>query len=111
MNLAQRLQAARGTAGDSVPTPVASHAPPAPAAIPPSAVEPRSVRVPGTSQQSPPYAAGSARKTVVAEVPPARDALAKLKDRAGSILFERLGTRLNDTTLTEDQLHALVSRS
>jgi pilus assembly protein CpaF len=34
--------------------------------------------------------------------------LNKLKDRAASALFERLGARLNDSTLTDEQLHALV---
>ncbi|MET3933124.1 CpaF family protein [Arthrobacter sp. OAP107] len=43
-----------------------------------------------------------------AAVAPAHDALAKLKDRAGGILFERLGTRLLDASLTEEQLHSLV---
>ena len=36
------------------------------------------------------------------------DALVKLKDRAASALFERLGARLNDPSLSESQLHALV---
>jgi pilus assembly protein CpaF len=36
------------------------------------------------------------------------EALTKLKDRAASALFERLGGRLNDPTMSEDQLHALV---
>ena len=36
------------------------------------------------------------------------DALVKLKDRAATALFERLGGRLNDPSLSEDQLHALV---
>jgi len=39
--------------------------------------------------------------------PPA-DALGKLKDRASRALFDRMGSRLNDATLNEDQLHALV---
>ncbi|UIJ34297.1 CpaF family protein [Allobranchiibius sp. GilTou73] len=39
---------------------------------------------------------------------PAIDALAKLKDRANNALFERMGARLNDPNLTQDQLHALV---
>ncbi|PNH81231.1 pilus assembly protein CpaF [Arthrobacter sp. AFG20] len=33
-----------------------------------------------------------------------------MKDRAGAILFERLGTRLIDTSLTEEQLHVLVQQ-
>ena len=32
----------------------------------------------------------------------------KLKDRAAAALFERLGARLNDPSLSESQLHALV---
>ena len=36
------------------------------------------------------------------------DALGQLKERASKALFERLGTRLNDATLSEEQLHALV---
>ncbi|MBP2416015.1 CpaF family protein [Microlunatus capsulatus] len=36
------------------------------------------------------------------------DALVKLKDRAAAALFERMGARLNDPTMSEDQLHALV---
>ncbi len=36
------------------------------------------------------------------------DALEKLKDRAAAALFERLGARLNDPSLSESQLHALV---
>ena len=36
------------------------------------------------------------------------DALTKLKDRAATALFDRMGTRLNDPTMSEDQLHAMV---
>jgi pilus assembly protein CpaF len=36
------------------------------------------------------------------------EALTKLKDRAASALFERMGARLNDPTMSEEQLHALV---
>ena len=109
MNLAQRLQAARGSAEQAAPNAPASQAPAAPAAVA-SSVEARFVRAPITPQPAPPFAAGSSRKPAATEAPPARDALAKLKDRAGSILFERLGTRLIDTSLTEDQLHALVQQ-
>ncbi|MFM9429216.1 CpaF family protein [Arthrobacter sp. MP_2.3] len=106
MNLAERLQAARGAAEPAPAAPV-RQAPATPASSAPDA---RSTRAPGKQQASVPQAALSARKSAVAEAPPARDALAKLKDRAGSILFERLGTRLIDTSLTEDQLHALVQQ-
>jgi pilus assembly protein CpaF len=107
MNLAERLQAARGTAKQPVPDePVIQ----APTTASSSAPDAHSARAPGRPQPPAPHVAGSPRKTAVAEAPPARDALAKLKDRAGSILFERLGTRLIDTSLTEDQLHALVQQ-
>ncbi len=36
------------------------------------------------------------------------DALRKLKDKTASTLFERIGARLNDPSLSEEQLHALV---
>jgi pilus assembly protein CpaF len=36
------------------------------------------------------------------------DALTRLKDRASRALFERLGTKLSDPDLPEEQLHALV---
>lgn len=40
--------------------------------------------------------------------PPPIDPLGKLKDRASKALFERIGARLNDVSLAEDQLHAIV---
>ncbi|MEH6820565.1 MAG: CpaF family protein [Dietzia psychralcaliphila] len=39
---------------------------------------------------------------------PEPDALITLKERASAALFERVGARLNNPSLTEDQLHALV---
>jgi len=39
---------------------------------------------------------------------PTSDALVPLKERASAALFERLGVRLNDSTLTEEQLHSYV---
>ncbi|HEX6237621.1 MAG TPA: CpaF family protein [Acidimicrobiales bacterium] len=45
------------------------------------------------------------------QAPPApTDALAELKSRAHEALFARLGVRLFDATLTEEQLHAYVAR-
>ena len=79
MNLADRLQAARGrppvapVSGGTLPAAVPS---PRPVASPP-------------------------------ETPPT-DALARLKDRVGKALFERMGSRMNDPNLDEGQLRALV---
>ncbi|MFE6256234.1 CpaF family protein [Agromyces sp. NPDC057865] len=43
-----------------------------------------------------------------AEPAPVSDALLELKERAAEELFRRIGSRLNDTTLTEEKLHALA---
>jgi pilus assembly protein CpaF len=49
------------------------------------------------------------RPSTAAAVPEAPgDALARLKERASHALFERLGTKLSDPDLPEQQLHALV---
>jgi pilus assembly protein CpaF len=97
MNLAQRLQAAHGTA----PHPV-TETPNAPAvhAAVPAAVVPVSKQ---TAAVAPPRP-----KPTPAAQPVVQDALAKMKDRAGAILFERMGSRLLDSTLNEDKLHQLV---
>ena len=80
MDLVSRLQAARG---GSEPSP----APAAPAAGAPVVPAPRPVVVPTT---------------------PPTDALARLKDRVGKALFERMGARMNDPSLSEDALRAIV---
>ncbi|WP_222267564.1 CpaF family protein [Modestobacter marinus] len=74
MNLAHRLEVARG--------------------LPP--VPPVSVPVPVAP--GPPTPVG----------PPPPDALAKLKDRVGKALFERMGSRMNDPSLSEEALRAIV---
>ncbi|MCZ2824698.1 MULTISPECIES: CpaF family protein [unclassified Modestobacter] len=76
MNLASRLDAARGVAVAPVPA-----APAAPVTTAP--------------------AAGFTG-------PPVPDALSRLKDRVGKALFERMGSRMNDPSLSEDQLRAIV---
>jgi pilus assembly protein CpaF len=80
VNLAERLSAARGA---PVPVP---HVPG------PAVTSPRSV----------------APARPVPAAPPVSDALTRLKDRLGKALFERVGARMNDPTLGEDQLRALV---
>jgi len=84
----------------------------------------RDAEVGHTPHSSTPSATATAsrdeRKTPVASasvaagrppvVPPdaGDDALIRLKERATAALFERLGGRLNDPSLSESQLHALV---
>ncbi len=79
MNLADRLQAARGR-------------PPA---------EP-------SSDGRPPVAVPAPRPVAPPPVAAPTDALARLKDRLGKALFERMGSRLNDPNLDEGQLRAIV---
>jgi pilus assembly protein CpaF len=40
--------------------------------------------------------------------PPPTDALTRLKDRVGKALFERMGSRMNDPSLSEEALRAIV---
>ncbi|MCF6506957.1 CpaF family protein [Blastococcus sp. MG754426] len=79
MNLAQRLEAARGEPRPVTAAPVPVAARPVPAARPASA-----------------------------PTPPPTDALSRLKDRVGKALFERMGSRMNDPSMAEDQLRAVV---
>ncbi|MHA7295306.1 CpaF family protein [Arthrobacter sp. HLT1-21] len=97
MNLAERLEAARRPVGaSSAPLTRAERTAPDPQ------------RISDDKEAATHDATPRNNKTVAAPAAPARDALAKLKDRAGTILFERLGNRLLDSALTEEQLHALV---
>jgi pilus assembly protein CpaF len=80
----------------------------------------QAVRVPEAGQapaQTPPVPASAPERKLGgtgAAVPSARaaasggDALTKLKDRATLALFERMGGRLNDASLSEEKLHTLV---
>jgi pilus assembly protein CpaF len=92
MSLADRLQAVR-TGEVAQPT----------VDRPPSAPKPAAPLTPDRKLGGP----GSA-------VPPGRaaasagEALTKLKDRVTSTLYERMGSRLNDASLSEEKLHALV---
>jgi pilus assembly protein CpaF len=86
MNLAHRLQVARGDA------PAAPSAPEVEAdAVPAPRPAPRPASLP-----------------VVVPTAPPTDALARLKDRVGKALFERMGSRMNDPSLSEDALRTIV---
>ena len=82
MNLSDRLQAARGTSA-----PAAAHP-----AVPPAGAAP----VPAP------------RPAVTPAPAPPTDALAKLKDRVGKALFDRMGSRMNDPSLSEEALRTIV---
>jgi pilus assembly protein CpaF len=90
VTLADRLQAVRvSEAGPAAPP----QTQPAPATAHASAPDR------GTGAAAPPAARAAAS---------GNEALTKLKDRTASALFERMGGRLNDASLSEEKLHALV---
>ncbi len=90
--------APRPTVADSSSAPrpavAESSAPQAPVAV--------ATTLPPVSPTSPPVTEKPA--TVVSGIDP----LAKLKDRVATTLFTRIGSRLNDSSLSEKQLHAIV---
>jgi pilus assembly protein CpaF len=90
LSLSERLQAARANDGRTPP----AQPSPVPASTPASA----GGRTRGGTTATPP-----ARAAVSGD-----DALTKLKDRATSALFERMGGRLHDASLNEEKLQALV---
>ncbi len=93
MSLSDRLKAARDP-GSQSPVGV----PPAPVptvSAPPARPVPKAEAALPVSRGTVPSTSGN-------------EALTKLKDRASAALFERLGARLNDTTLSEEKLHAMV---
>ncbi len=72
---------------------------------------------PPVASPSPPVpgwkAVPTTRPAATRSAPPApgiaaKDALTKLKESTAEALYKRMGTRLNDASLDEDQLHAMV---
>jgi pilus assembly protein CpaF len=95
-------------AGQAVPTPPAE----APAAEP---AAPAQTAVPVAPVPAEPADTGrslSARTSTPVAAPAVSssgsDALTRLKDTAASALFERLGTRLHDPSMSEEKLHTIV---
>jgi pilus assembly protein CpaF len=66
------------------------------------------VTSPPTAEAPRPAQAAPAPAARTASEASGNEALNKLKDRATSALFDRMGARLNDPTLSEGQLHTLV---
>jgi len=113
MTLSDRLQVARGQQAPPDQSSPDRRAPSTGPVEPPASQAPDTRAVPTLRPATPQPEERSPRTTP----PPAvdrRSAMAtsnplnKLKDRAASALFDRLGARLNDSTLTDEQLHALV---
>jgi pilus assembly protein CpaF len=128
MNLSERLKAIREP--DSVEGPRRETYEPAPAFdLPPAVTERLDVSPgaePGQSGASAPvqFAAApatsaqptspaldpepAAAASAPAQVPRPHDPLAAVKEKAAEELFERIASRMNDPSLTEEQLHALA---
>ncbi|MHA6511721.1 CpaF family protein [Tessaracoccus sp. Z1128] len=123
MGLADRLRAARGDvtppdapgATTAVPQPQAAPLPPTKGS-PSVASTPHQVQVPvGT----PPLPTARAQREAVPAASlaaranpgsPAQDAMRALKEKTTTTLYERLGTRLADSSLTDEQLQQLVQQ-
>jgi pilus assembly protein CpaF len=94
MRLNERLDAARGIRRTPEP----------PIAPEPVAEDPGKVGLQGNSETLPPEAVILAPAVVEHH----EDPLAAFKESAAQELFARIGTRLNDSTMTEEKLHALA---
>jgi len=114
MNLNDRLNALRSQQGEELFVP-------APQAVPPAATVASGVPASATEAPNPtepfsttsPAAEPFFKPTDVPPTPLARpggsvDPLAAVKEKAAEELFGRIGTRLNDASLTEEQLHLLA---
>ncbi|NYJ74297.1 CpaF family protein [Allobranchiibius huperziae] len=117
MSLSERLDAARAQKGDPGSRPVPEGGDRSvPAAVAPQVSPPAATPGERTAPlERTTFHGHTPNLTVKPKLTPAHvaaappiDALAKLKDRANTALFERMGARLNDPNLTQDQLHALV---
>src|SRR5215218_9238676 len=64
--------------------------------------------LPVTTTSNPTSAVPAPRAVPAPTAPPPTDALARLKDRVGKALFERMGSRMNDPGLGEDALRTIV---
>ncbi|MFN3601080.1 MAG: CpaF family protein [Dietzia sp.] len=123
MSLSERLRAAKSPDVGSETAPAVAAVEPVAAPQSPTPEHPPSTERRTLSARKAAPHATVADSTVTPVVPPppvvppadnpaappaGGDALSKLKERASTALFERMGTRLNNPSLTEEQLHALV---
>ncbi|WP_043496527.1 CpaF family protein [Georgenia sp. SUBG003] len=103
MKLSERLKTP--TPGGPAVQPALQPSSPTPAAPVPTPSAPLGPNVRPSTDQGGLHAATTAQADPTR---PQNDAVAKLKDRAANALFERIGSRLTDSSLSEEQLHKLV---
>jgi pilus assembly protein CpaF len=97
VNLSERLTVQRG---GPVPGERASKAP--------EAAKAAAVGQSTTPDAAVPVSVGSPARTADVAGSQGSEALVRLKDRAAAALFDRMGARLNDPSMSEEQLNALV---
>jgi pilus assembly protein CpaF len=85
--------------------PASTSAVPAASAMPTTSAVPAGATSVRLSSRTP---SSSSLAAAAGGAPSSSDALDKLKDKAATALFERLGARLADPTMSEERLHALV---
>lgn len=71
-------------------------------------VEPEGIDIPGQLEPLPATEVPIFQPPVAQRASPAVDPLAAVKEKAAQELFGRIGSRLSDSTLTEEQLHELA---
>ncbi|MHA6509616.1 CpaF family protein [Tessaracoccus sp. Y1736] len=111
MGLADRLRAARADGSDAVTAPATSPESPTDAPLaPPVTPAGPGFAAPGQRvlQESP--AGPSLAQRVVQTPRTNQDAMRALKDRTTTTLYERLGNRLSDASITDDALQKLVQQ-
>ncbi|WP_205484199.1 CpaF family protein [Arthrobacter sp. Alg241-R88] len=95
MTLSHRFAKLRGDEGNSFDLPVASTSPSLPSTL-------------STIQQAQATEQAQAPSAVQVTTGNASEALAGLKERASQALYERLGSRITDSSLEESELHQFV---
>ena len=105
MRLTQRLEAVRGASHDAQPSGPGDGVPVVGSGT--AGDEDRAASEPGAVVTRPVLSPLTKRPTMP-QVVPATDALTRLKDRVGKALFERMGARMSDPSLSEDALRKLV---
>ena len=112
MSLTERLRAARGEhPGDVVvdtTAPTTAVAPDVATTVPTAASVPTTATMTTTTTPSTAAPTPAPSQSPEGTDPAATDALATLKENAAHALFDRIGARLNNPALTEEQLHTMV---
>lgn len=92
----------------SAAAPTPTHPAAVPAGMPAASPEAAPYPVPGASDTGRSISARTSTPVVAPAATAGGDALNRLKDTAAAALFERLGARLHDPSMSEEKLHSIV---